>query len=79
MYKRKRQRANNISTLQIVVGQTIALSGSLLAGYILELNKEAIVVFAGAFLLLPGVVDLAASITGAMCAKINHLLEAKKS
>lgn len=58
-----------------MVGQIIALMGSLVAGYLLELNKEHIVLFAGALLLLPGIIDLSASITGAMCAKINHRLE----
>lgn len=75
VYKKRRRRAQAISAKQIMLGQAIALCGSLLAGYILELNKASLTLFAGAFLLLPGVVDLAASITGAMCAKINHRLE----
>ena len=75
VYKKRRKRAQAISAKQIMLGQAIALCGSLLAGYILELNKASLTLFAGAFLLLPGVVDLAASITGAMCAKINHRLE----
>lgn len=75
VYKKRRKKAESISSRQILVGQVIALCGSLLAGYILELNKEHIIVFAGALLLLPGIIDLSASITGAMCAKVNHRIE----
>jgi len=75
IYKKRRKKAEAISSKQILVGQIIALTGSLAAGYILEINKEHIVVFAGALLLLPGIIDLSASITGAMCAKVNHRLE----
>jgi len=75
VYKKRRKKAENISSKQITIGQLIALCGSLTAGYILELNKDQIALFAGALLLLPGIIDLAASITGAMCAKINHRLD----
>lgn len=75
VYKRRRKGFDTISSRQITAGQFIALSGSLIAGLILELNKDHIAVFAGALLLLPGIIDLAASITGAMCAKINHQLD----
>lgn len=70
IYHRRKRRA--ISAKQIAIGQIIALSGSLVAGLLLELNKHSLGMFVGAFLLLPGVIDLSASITGAMCAKINH-------
>lgn len=80
IYKGRRARAQRISSgQQIVLGQIIALSGSLLAGFMLELNKTSISMFAGALLLLPGIIDLAASITGAMCAKINHRLDRESS
>ena len=80
IYKGRRARAQSISSgQQIVLGQIIALSGSLLAGFMLELNKTSISIFAGALLLLPGIIDLAASITGAMCAKINHRLDRESS
>ena len=79
VYKRHGKKADNISSKQIMVGQIIALSGSLVAGFLLELNKEHIVLFAGALLLLPGIIDLSASITGAMCAKINHRLDSESS
>jgi cation transporter-like permease len=75
VYKKRRKVIANISSRQIIFGQAVALMGSLLAGYILEINKASLTLYAGAFLLLPGIVDLAASITGAMCAKINHRLE----
>ena len=75
VYKKRRRKITNISSRQIIFGQAVALMGSLLAGYILEINKASLTIYAGAFLLLPGIVDLAASITGALCAKINHRLE----
>jgi cation transporter-like permease len=74
-YIYKRRSYQPISWREIALGQIIALSGSLIAGLLLELNKHTLSLFVGAFLLLPGVIDLAASITGAMCAKINHRLE----
>ncbi len=74
VYK-KRRRLNGVSTRQIMVGQIIALMGSLVAGYLLELNKDTLLLFASAYLLLPGLIDLSASITGVVCAKINHRLE----
>lgn len=74
VYKRRR-KFKSISQKEILIGQIISVSGSLLAGVLLEFNKEQLMLFAGAFLLLPGLIDLAASITGAMCAKINHRLE----
>ena len=78
IYKKRRKKAEAISSRQIMFGQIIALCGSLVAGYVLEINKEHIVAFTGALLLLPGIIDLAASITGAMCAKINHKLESDR-
>lgn len=74
IYKRRR-RLNGVSTRQILVGQIIALMGSLTAGYLLELNKDTLLLFASSYLLLPGLIDLSASITGVVCAKINHRLE----
>jgi cation transporter-like permease len=74
VYKRRR-KLNGVSTRQILVGQIIALMGSLTAGYLLELNKDTLLLFASAYLLLPGLIDLSASITGVVCAKINHRLE----
>jgi cation transporter-like permease len=75
VYTKRRKKRINVNAKQIMIGQVLALTGSLLAGYILELNKASLTLYAGAFLLLPGIVDLAASITGAMCAKINHRLD----
>jgi cation transporter-like permease len=79
VYKRHRKKVLKINSREIIIGQIIALCGSILAGYILELNKASLSLFIGAFLLLPGVVDLSASITGAMCAKINHLVDSSKN
>lgn len=75
VYRRRRKKIESISSREIMAGQIIALMGSLVAGFLLELNKEHIVLFTGALLLLPGIIDLSASITGAMCAKINHRLD----
>ncbi len=74
VYKQRSQKP--ISWREIALGQIISVSGSLIAGLLLDINKNTLALFAGAFLLLPGIIDLAASITGAMCAKINHRLEA---
>lgn len=71
----RRRKLKAISSQEIMIGQIIAMCGSLTAGLLLDLNKQSLAAFAGAFLLLPGLIDLAASITGAMCAKINHHLE----
>lgn len=73
-YHRKR-KLKAVSRREIAIGQIIALSGSLAAGLLLEVNKESVSLFAGAFLLLPGLINLATALTGTLCAKINHQLE----
>lgn len=74
VYKRRR-KLKAISSREIIVGQIIAMFGSLIAGLLLELNKDSLALMAGTFLLLPGLIDLSATITGTMCARINHQLE----
>lgn len=72
VYEHHRRRVSLVSTKPIVLSQVFAIIASLFAGYLLDLNKENIAMIAGAFVLFPGVVDLEASITGALTAKINH-------
>lgn len=73
VYKhRRRKAATLVSTKPIVLSQVVVIVASLFAGYLLDINKETIALIAGAFVLLPGVVDLESSITGALTAKINH-------
>ena len=75
VFKRKRQRARNISASQMAYSQVVSLIGSVLAGYLLEVNKDELALFVGAFVVLPGVFDLGGSIGAALSAKINHLLD----
>lgn len=74
VYRRRHQR-NGVSTGEIIVGQVLAMVGSLAAGFLLDVEKHNIILFAGALLLLPGTIDLSASITGVVVTKINHRLE----
>ncbi|MCE7936555.1 hypothetical protein DYH10_02095 [Candidatus Saccharibacteria bacterium CPR2] len=72
VYEHHRRRVSLVSTKPIVLSQLFTIVASLFAGYLLDLNKESISLIAGAFILLPGIVDLEASLTGALTAKINH-------
>lgn len=77
VYKNRRARkiTDNVSTWQIIAGQVFTVVASVFAGLILDIQKEHIGVLVGAFVLMPGIVDLSASLTGAMAAKINHHLD----
>lgn len=75
VYHIRRQRALGISTTQMAWAQVFSLFGSVVAGLLLEINKETLVLLAGAFVILPGAFDLDGSIGAALSAKINHLLE----
>lgn len=44
-----------------------------------DIQKETLALLAGALLLLPGIIDLAATLTGVLCAKINHQIDATKT
>lgn len=74
LYSRRR-RWHGVSTKQIIASQVFTVVASVIAGLILDVNKETIAYLVGALLMLPGIIDLAASLTGAMCAKINHQID----
>lgn len=68
-----------INPRQMAIGQFISLIGAVIAGLTLDINKETIAAFAGAFVVLPGVFDLSGSLGASLSAKINHRLENKQS
>lgn len=74
-HRRARRLTDDVSTWQIVAGQIFTVIASVFAGYILDIQKETIGFIVGAFVLMPGIVDLSASLTGAMAAKINHQID----
>ncbi len=59
---------------EIVIGQIVSLSGAIVAGYVLDLQKLHLAALAGVFMIMPGVFDLGGSIAGAMGARIGHRL-----
>jgi len=69
---RRRRRWHGVSTAQIVSSQIFTVVASVAAGLLLDLNKESIAFLVGALLMMPGIIDLAATLTGVMCTKINH-------
>lgn len=71
VYQRRR-RWHGVSTGQIVASQIFTVVASVAAGLLLDLNKESIAFLVGALLMMPGIIDLAATLTGVMCTKINH-------
>jgi cation transporter-like permease len=75
LYKKRRKRVLGISPKQIAIGQMISLVGAIIAGFHLDNNKVALAAIVGAFVVMPGVLDLNGSLGGALSAKINHRLE----
>jgi cation transporter-like permease len=73
--RRARQLTDDVDTWEIVAGQVFTIVASVIAGYILDVQKDNIGIIIGAFILMPGIVDLSASLTGAMAAKINHHID----
>lgn len=73
---RRRLRWHGVSTKQIIASQLFTVAASVMAGLIFDMQKESLVLLAGALLLLPGIIDLAATLTGVLCAKINHQIDA---
>ena len=71
----KRLLTDDVNTWQIIAGQVFTVIASVFAGYILDFQKADIGLLIGAFVLMPGIVDLSASLTGAMAAKINHQID----
>lgn len=72
---KRRRRGLGINSKQMAVGQFVSLIGAVIAGLTLDMNKETIAAFAGAFVVLPGVFDLSGSLGASLSAKINHRLE----
>lgn len=79
LYRHRRQRALGINTKQMAWSQVLSLIGSVIAGVLLENNKEVLALMVGAFVVLPGVFDLGGSIGASLSAKINHKLENPKA
>ena len=70
-----RRRSANASTKQIIAGQIFTVIVSIAAGLWLDNLKHSIIAFTGALVLMPGIVDLSASLAGSLGAKIHHLIE----
>lgn len=77
LYERRRRRIRTlgISPKQMAWSQVFSLIGSIVAGLLLESNKETLVLLAGVFVILPGVFDLDGTLGAVLSAKINHRLE----
>lgn len=75
IFRRRRIRILGINSKQMAWGQVASLVGSVIAGVLLEGNKEVLSLIVGAFVILPGVFDLDGSIGAALSAKINHHME----
>lgn len=73
----RRARWHGVSTKQIVFSQMFTVVASGTAGFMLDFSKENLTVLVGVLVMLPGIIDLAATITGSMCAKIHHHLDKK--
>ncbi|MGH7196425.1 MAG: SLC41A family transporter [Candidatus Saccharimonadales bacterium] len=72
---RRHARWHGVSNKQIIISQIFTVVASVAAGLLLDITKEGLAVLVGGLLLLPGIIDLAASLTGAMSAKIHHRLD----
>lgn len=70
-----RKKRSNSEPQQIIAGQIFTVIVSIGAGLALDNYKVPIAALAGALLVMPGIVDLSASIAGALGAKVNHRLE----
>lgn len=72
MLARRRRKALYRDEQEILAATFLSLCGAVLAGLILEMNKETLASVAGVFLILPGVFDLGGSVAGALGAKLSH-------
>ncbi len=79
LYQRRRRRVLGISGRHVALTQIISLAGSILAGVHLEEHKHILAMAIGAFIILPGVLDLGSSLGATLSAKINHKLEDPKA
>lgn len=77
LYERRKRRVRSmgISSKQMAWSQVFSLVGSIVAGVLLESNKEVLIALAGVFVILPGVFDLDGTLGAVLSAKINHRLE----
>lgn len=75
----RRLRWHGVSTKQIIASQLFTVIASVIAGVLFDMQKETVTLLAGALLMLPGIIDLAATLTGVLCAKINHQVDATKA
>jgi cation transporter-like permease len=75
LYLRRRRRILGINAKQMATSQVFSLIGSIIAGVLLDANKETLVLIVGAFVVLPGIFDLNGSLGATLSAKINHQLE----
>lgn len=66
---------HGVSTRQIIASQVFTVFASVLAGLLLDITKENLVILVGTLIMLPGIIDLAATLTGVMCAKIHHQID----
>lgn len=75
-YVRKRRTViAKVNANQIIAAQIFTVVVSIVGGMVLESYKIQVAAFAGALVLYPGVIDLIASVAGALGAKVNHHLE----
>jgi mgtE-like transporter len=58
----------------MLIGQSVSMVGSVIAGLLLDFQKEQFLLLAGALVILPAVFELGGSVAGAMGARIAHRL-----
>ena len=74
-YYRRIRRNKDASAKQILFGQIVGVTLSIIAGIILDSSKETFIIIPGTLLLLPGLIDVIASVTASLSVKINHHLK----
>lgn len=75
VYRHHRRRSFDINAKHMSIGQIASLIGAIVAGVLLDMNKETLAIFTGAFVILPGVFDLTCSLGASLSAKIYHRQE----
>jgi cation transporter-like permease len=71
-YYHRINRNKSAGAKQILFGQIVGVSLSLVAGIFLDSAKEKFILIPGTLLLLPGLIDVIASVTASLSVKINH-------
>jgi hypothetical protein len=59
---RRRRLGDGINTKEIIAGQIFTVIASVGAGLVLDIKKENIGLLVGAYLMMPGIVDLVSSL-----------------